>query len=85
MARGDSSGVEMSVSGVVLNDIPRFRLAWACSIVGAALTSFITPDWVSELIVGSILSRLVSLSVSPPIVMSVAPWVKFTSKMKVLD
>ena len=75
----------MSVSGVVLNDIPRFRLACACSIVGAAFTLLITADWVSEAIVGSILSRLVSLSVSPPRVMSVAHWVKFSSKFELLS
>ena len=75
----------MSVSGVVLNDIPRFMLAWACSIVGAAFTLLITADWVSEAIVGSILSRLVSLSVSPPRVMSVAFWVKVCSKMRLLN
>ena len=70
--KGGSSGVEISASGVILNDIP--RLACACSIVGAAFTVLMTPDWVSDvsviLIVGSILSRLVSLSSSPPVVTS---------------
>ena len=64
----------VSVVGVtkLLNDIP--RLACACLIVVYSFTIAITTDCVSTIstscIVGTNLSRLVSLSDAPPIVVS---------------